>query len=258
MDKISVRRNGANKMDHLTITRMDSEQLSYKTKMALMEIIRINGADGRPFKLPNEDELSQRLGVSRNVLRDALMSLEEVGVVTRRRNKGTIANPAIATATCRLDTNPELFRMIQDAGYRARSENVRLGFVSQPEPTLEGDCYLNVEKIFYADDRPVAYCADHISGKFIPPGARDTAQLADLSHYKFMEACCSVSMAYTMAHIDAALPEPWLAQAMDLEPQEPVLLMDDFAYSYDHALVAHSTIWFKRGVLDLKFLRKSW
>ena len=74
-------------MDELNIVRMNSQQLSYRTKMALISIIRENGKDGKPFKLPNEDELATRLGVSRNVLRDALMSLEELGFVTRRRSK---------------------------------------------------------------------------------------------------------------------------------------------------------------------------
>ena len=245
-------------MDTLNITRMDSEQLSYKTKMALIDIIRINGTDGRPFKLPNEDELSQRLGVSRNVLRDALMSLEEMGIVTRRRSKGTMANPKIATAAGRLDTNPELFHMIEEAGYRPRVEAVRMGFVFEPDPALEGEFYLNVEKLFYADDLPAAYCADHISGKYANVSSELALELRELSHYKFIERHCRVSMAYTMAHIDAALPEPWLAEQLQIPAAEPVLLMDDYAYSYDHELVAHSTIWFRRGILDLQFLRKSW
>lgn len=245
-------------MDRLNITKMDSEQLSDKTKMALIDIIRTNGADGRPFKLPNEDELSRRLGVSRNVLRDALMGLEEVGIVTRRRSKGTIANPKMANAPGRLDTNPELFRMIEEAGYRPRAEAVRMEFVFEPEPILEGEFYLNMEKVFYADDIPAAYCADHISEKYANLSKDSAMELRQMSHYQFMEKYCCVSMAYTMAHIDAVLPEPWLAEQLQIPTAEPVLRLDDHAYSYDHELVAHSTIWFKRGVLDLKFLRKRW
>lgn len=246
-------------MEKLNIARMDSEQLSYKTKMALIDAIRSNGRDGKPLKLPNEDELSQQLGVSRNVLRDALMSLEEVGIVTRRRSKGTIANPKIANATCRLDTNPELMHLIEEAGYRSRAETVKLGFVSGPEPVLDAESgYLNVERLFYADDRPVAYCADHIAGKYIRVGGQAINELRNLTHYKFLEEYCHISMAYTMARIDAALPEPWLAQQLQIPAGEPVLIMDDSVYSYDHELVAHSNIWFRRGMLELKFLRKSW
>ncbi len=246
-------------MEQLHITRMDSEELSYRTKVALLDIIRENGKDGAPFKLPNEDELSQRLGVSRNVLRDALMSLEEMGVVTRRRSKGTIANPKIATAVCRLDTNPELFCAIRDSGYEARVETIRLGFVFEPDAVLEGDeMYLNVEKLFYADDLPAAFCADHLSGRLTAQAGENILALRDLSHYHFLETYCGTSLAYTMANIDATLPPPWLAELMQLEPGEPVLVMDDSGYNYDHELVVHSNIYFRRNLLHPKFLRKSW
>ena len=60
--------------DQLHILRVDNKQLSYKTKRALLDLIRTSSQDNVPFKLPNEDELSRRLGISRNVLRDALAS----------------------------------------------------------------------------------------------------------------------------------------------------------------------------------------
>lgn len=246
-------------MNGINIMRMENEELSHKTKKALIDIILKNGENGSPFKLPNEDELSQRLGVSRNVLRDALMSLEEVGIVTRRRSKGTIANPRVASATCRLDVGPELYHMLEDAGYRVRVETLRLGFEYQSDPAFpDEDSYLNVEKVFYADETAVAYCADHIDRSYADRAKDPLAALENISHYQFLEHFCNTSMAYTMAHIDALVPEPWLKEILQTAPGEPVLSMDDYAYNFDHELVTHSTIYFRRGFLDLKFLRKSW
>lgn len=246
-------------MSDINIMRMENEELSHKTKKALIDIILQNGEDGSPFKLPNEDELSQRLGVSRNVLRDALTSLEEVGIVTRRRSKGTIANPRVASATCRLDIGPELYHMMEDAGYQVRVETLRLGVEYKADPAFPNEeSYVNVEKVFYADETPAAYCADHIARSYADRAKDPLLDLENISHYQFLERYCNTSMAYTMAHIDAQMPEPWLAQILQTSPGEPVLSMDDYAYNFDHELVAHSTIYFKRGFLDLKFLRKSW
>ena len=61
-------------MKTIKIKPVDSQQLSDRAKFALISIIQENGKDGKPFKLPNEDELASRLNVSRNVLRDALMN----------------------------------------------------------------------------------------------------------------------------------------------------------------------------------------
>ena len=65
-------------------------------------------------------------------------------------------------------------------------------------------------------------------------------------------------MAYTLSHIDAVIPPPAVAELMQLSAGEPVLLMDDHVYNYDHEIVAHSIIYFRSGILDLKFLRRNW
>lgn len=244
---------------NLKIKRVENEELSHKTKRALIDIICQNSTNGKPFKLPNEDELSKLLGVSRNVLRDALMSLEEIGVVTRRRSIGTIANPKIAQETTRLDINPELFQMLKEEGREVRVETLRLGFIFEPLPAFEGaDSYLNVEKVFYADEKPVSYCVDRVCGTFAKRGEEHILELKDISHYKFLELYCQTSMAYTMAHVDAISPPAWLKEIFATKPNEAVLMMDDYAYNLDHEVVVHSNIYFRSGTVDLKFLRKSW
>ena len=76
--------------------------LSQTTKLAIINMIQHNAKPGVPYKLPNEGELAATLGVSRNVLRDSLASLAEMGLVTRRRGRGTIANTDLANAKCRI------------------------------------------------------------------------------------------------------------------------------------------------------------
>ncbi|MBQ3102779.1 MAG: GntR family transcriptional regulator [Oscillospiraceae bacterium] len=246
-------------MDELNIVRMNSQQLSYRTKMALISIIRENGKDGKPFKLPNEDELATRLGVSRNVLRDALMSLEELGFVTRRRSKGTIASPAVANATCRLDTDPELFRMIQRAGYTPGIKHLFLGVDSNYPPEENGvTLKLVSKKIFYADETPAALCIDRFA-EHEPLSEEDLSQkMRDQSHKDTLENIYGTAYAYTMAHIDAVLPDEETAACLGVSTSAPVLLMEDYGYNYDHELIVRSTIYFRPGILDLKFLRKNW
>ncbi len=245
-------------MKKLQVTGAETEHLSHRAKMALLELIK-SAQDGQPFKLPNEDELSQELGVSRNVLRDALMSLEEMGVVTRRRSKGTIASPMVANTTCRLDTFPELMSMIQEAGYTARAETIRMGYVFEPESAFVNDTmYLNVEKLFFANDVPVAYCIDHLSGTFTADVGDHIMDLRTQTHYGFLEKHCNTSLAYTMVDINAVVPEEWLCALLKPQPSEAVLFLDDFGYNFDHDIVLHSHIYLRSQYLHPKFLRKSW
>lgn len=244
----------------LKIVPLENTQLSHKTRRALIDIIRQNAGEGKPFKLPNEDELSQQLGVSRNVLRDALMALEQMGIVTRRRSKGTIANPKIANFCGRIDIEPELTQTLKEVGYKVRVDTQRLGFVFEPEPFFGKDqeCYLNVEKAFYADDKPAAFCSDHIVGSYAKNAKDSIYRLKELSHYEFLKRYCDTAMAYTTANLDVIVPEPWLVQLLKTEDHEPVLMMEDLAYNYDHEIVVHSVIYFKRGLVNIKFLRKVW
>ena len=244
----------------LKIVRVENEQLSRKTKAALVEIILNNGVDGRPFKLPSEDQLAQMIGVSRNVLRDAMISLEQSGFVTRRRSRGTLANPRVAGEKCRMDTDPELCDMITDQGFKARFELKKLSFVNERDPVFGSgsSSYLNVEKLFFADDEPVAYCVDRMDGRFVEHAEASLFRLRELSHFEFLKRCCGVPMAYTMASIDAELSEDWLNAALGLNKSEIVIIMDDNAYSSDLEIVGHSRVYFRRGFLPLRFLRKSW
>lgn len=246
----------------LSIESVENEELSSKTRKALLKIVCENGSDGRPFKLPNEADLSLQLGVSRNVLRDALMSLEEMGIVTRRRRRGTLANPQLARETGRMDSNPELKTMLEDMGFTVKTSTLRLGLEFDADPAfgLEGGTYLNVEKIFVSeeDDTPLAYCADHISGKFAKLAGDAIFSLEQLSHYEFLKRHCGTSLAYTVAHLDAIMPEPWLQDCMKIPSGEPVFFIDDFGYNFDHDIVVHSHIYYRHGCLDLKMLRKCW
>ena len=150
--------------------------------------------------------------------------------------------------------------MIQDAGYTVRVDTLRLGFVFERDADLAegGDAYLNVEKVFFADESPVAYCTDHIAGHFARNAENAIMRLRDISHYEFLDRLCGTTMAYTMAHIDAVPADETLCEVLKVAPGDVLLRMEDFAYNYDHEVVVHSVIYFRRGYLDLKFLRKNW
>ncbi len=246
-------------MDELNVVQMNSQQLSQRTKMALISMIQEKGKNGKPFKLPNEDELANRLGISRNVLRDALMSLEEMGLVTRRRSKGTIASPAVANAICRLDTDPELYPMIQRAGYTPGIKHIFLGTDPNCTPEADGALLKTVsKKVFYADETPVALCIDRFPDLSIFAEKDLLQKMRDQTHKDTLENIYGTSYAYTMAHITATLADEEIAEHLEISPSSAVLFMEDFGYNYDHELVIRSTIYFRPGILDLKFLRKNW
>ena len=114
------------------------------------------------------------------------------------------------------------------------------------------------KKIFYADETPAALCIDRFA-EHEPLSEEDLSQkMRDQSHKDTLENIYGTAYAYTMAHIDAVLPDEETAACLGVSTSAPVLLMEDYGYNYDHELIVRSTIYFRPGILDLKFLRKNW
>lgn len=66
-----------------------AEKLSDRVTMDIMEMITVRQRFKPGDKLPNENELSEELGVSRTTLREAVNNLVAQNVLEKKRGKGT-------------------------------------------------------------------------------------------------------------------------------------------------------------------------
>ncbi len=71
------------KIDNRTITLVDKVEVSILDYIKEKKLIPGNS-------LPNEMDLSRELGISRNVLREALSRLRMLGIVQSRTRKGIV------------------------------------------------------------------------------------------------------------------------------------------------------------------------
>ena len=74
---------------------MERENRAQQTARRLYEEIVLEGRVPPGEKLPNELELSERLGVSRTTLREAIRTLSAQGVLEVRRGKGTFVSAQV-------------------------------------------------------------------------------------------------------------------------------------------------------------------
>ena len=113
-----------------------------------------------------------------------------------------------------------------------------------------------MEKVFYADNDPVAYCIDRFAGTVAEKGAQHMEQLRASSHFDFMEQCCNDSIACVLADIIPVLPGENIARLLQISANTPVLCLEDTGFNYDHTTVLHATLYLKSGKLNYKILRK--
>jgi GntR family transcriptional regulator len=221
-----------------------------------MEML-VSGEYGVDDRLPSEDEMCERFGVSRATIREAYRALIDAGYLSRRHGSGTF----IARVPQRhaLDLNLSYTAMIQAAGFtpsirvisqetRAATDDERLRLRLQTD-----DDVTIVERIRLADERPVVYSIDTVPTALVPPALRETAlhslfdMLEDVRHG---------------ARNGRAQLKPVLAGEREsghllVEVGAPLLFFDEVDYDEAGMPVLASLEWHTSDVFELWLNRKA-
>ncbi len=91
---------------------MQKENLSQRTADTLKRMIVEEHIYNYGEKLPNENELSQELGISRTTLREAIRTLISMGVLEVKRGKGTYVAEQINQYTDNIEVNDFLKKKV--------------------------------------------------------------------------------------------------------------------------------------------------
>ena len=124
-------------------------------------------------KLPNENEIAERFGVSRATVREAVLGLMEAGYLARRHGSGTYVTKAPRSRHA-LDTTVSYTEMIREAGHEPERDRDHQGR-ARARPTHErelleladGEQVLELERVRLADRRPVIYSRDRIAAALL-------------------------------------------------------------------------------------------
>ena len=119
-------------------------------------------------QLPSEQDLSERMGVSRNTVREAIKTLENEGYVIARQGVGTFVirnKSSIHTNLANLDSSTKI---IANHGYTPGTQVIKtsvLAATGRPAHELrlgEDERIFYLERIRTADDKPVVLVKDYI------------------------------------------------------------------------------------------------
>ena len=133
------------------------------------ELLRyVREAAANRTALQGEFELIERLGCSRQQLRNALAELERQGILRRRQGAATTVDPVALRMSVRLEEQYEHRELLARLGYRSEVEIM----VTEPEPLpAEIAALLDVEagvpsvrtkKRWLADGQPVMLASGHV------------------------------------------------------------------------------------------------
>lgn len=182
------------------LERLENRPLAVQVRDTLLEAILSERFDGG--RLPSEDELASMLNVSRTTIRTALHSLEQDGIITRRRALGTTVNRHVGPDLVALQRLAGFDWLLREKGHKVRVD-VNWNRSSVPEDlrdllAVERDGLFTVEpqveclvteKLFFADEQLAIYIRDLVPWSEIKatPKRKLPASLFDFSSTHWTE-----------------------------------------------------------------------
>jgi GntR family transcriptional regulator len=210
--------------------------LYYQLKEKLTQII-LQGELVPGALLPSERELSDRYGISRMTVRQALGEMVKEGLLVREQGKGTfVAEPKIDQALLRLTSFSEDMRsrgMTPDSRVRAVYIQEASAVITAALRLQEKQDVIVFERVRLADGKPMAFEVSHLPLSLLP--GIEQEELHTVSLYKLLEEKYGITIQYARQTIEVGLSKGTESDALGLPNGSPVLLIERITFdAEDH------------------------
>jgi GntR family transcriptional regulator len=181
--------------------------------------------EGRP--LPSEHTLASGFGASRPAVREALVRLEERGLIHRSQGTDTVVNPTLRTIKARIDEQIDKSDVIRAVGATPSLKVHRQELVDvTPEEQQRfglpaGTRALRTVKVWSADGEACTLATDTVP---VVPGRADPEEVhAEASVWDIAEDLNGIRAAWETVWMSADVLDPVEAWLLDRPADEPVL-----------------------------------
>jgi GntR family transcriptional regulator len=234
--------------------------LSAQTQRYLLDLVE-KGAYQPGEQLPSEKELAAQLGISRSTLREALLNLEQDGVVVRKHGVGTFVAPGYEH---RLDTGLERLESILELAGRQKLRVSVGGLKVEQAPAdsdlasrlqvAPGTALTRVRRTILVDGKPVAYMADSVLPSILSPSDVDESfggSVLDLLRQKH-----EVEIAQATANIVAINADGFLSRKLKVKAGQALLLLEETVFDTAGTAVEFSRNFFVPDFFEFHILRR--
>lgn len=196
-------------------------------------------------QLPSESQLCARYGVSRTSVREALLRLEQSGLISRQQGKRAVVETAQGPWSWTLPDEPSLLGGHRTGNRSAMTSKVLRGAVEELPPWAAagfGDKHQGngvvLERVRSVNKlvavHVVNYLPKRLSG--VLPSMRDERA----SLYAALEEVCKVRITRMHRTIEAVSADRQLSRLLQVEEGYPVVVVEAVAYDADGAPVDFS------------------
>jgi GntR family transcriptional regulator len=211
-------------------------------------------------QLPSEPRLAEDLGVSRASLREAMRTFETRGLLQRKQGVGTFVIHPIHVFDSGLEHLISLENIADHIGLEVSmgelqfcSRMVDLN-LSQELGLPENEEIIHVSRVILADNKPVAYLEDNLPIDVISEEEvqnQFTGSVLDLLIRRD-----DIPLASSKCDISATGASPEIADALDIQPNDPLLVFSSLLFSTRGRIIDSSFSYFIPGYFHFHIVRR--
>lgn len=205
-------------------------------------------------RLPNESLLSTELGVSRATLREAVASLQALGILSREQGRGTfVRGQRPLTITTLLEANLSISEMISSMGFEPGTSEVGIARELPPPEGAAvlgsgGDPVIVVRRVRTASGRPVVYSVDYLPQR---QGLPERSDRYRGSLYELLGRHYGRPVAGALAQLRPEIASPTVARKLQIAVGDLLLVLYQTHHLDDETTVLYSIDYVRNDVFRI-------
>lgn len=234
--------------------------LTVQAQQYLLSLIE-NGTYRAGDQLPPQDELAIQLGISRPTLREALLNLEQEGIITRRHGVGTFVAPWYGERLAAgLEHLESILEMAAHQGMRPRFESLEVTEEPAGEELVDvlqvpvDTRVTHVRRTIVVEGAPIAFMVDMAPASVLAvTDVRDgfAGSVLDLLRQK-----ADFRIAYAVASIVALNADSYLAEKLQTKAQQALLMLEETLYDDAGDVIEFSRNYFRPDFFRFHVVRR--
>jgi len=246
----------------MNMARIKYSSLYLEAKIELIKMIK--KGDFKNNKLPPEDKLSEMLGISRSTIREALITLDREGIITKKQGIGNLIHKSTLEVKMRIDLIQDFLKLLEDGGYKSSVKRINSGWIDNvPQldikiPPVKDKKYFLNELLYLADNQPAI-----LATNIIPESALNISLQNKGIPFNSFKGFFNLLSKYTNEEVSHSITrfipskvDMRIGKILKIKENEPIIKREEFYYGIFDKLICCSEITFHPRLVNLSIVRK--